>query len=176
MMLFCADKWVRRYAFCCFSFFVVFLFSVTFAAGEGVTGPKDNPDAKERCPVCGMFVAKYPNWLTRVELAGKGVKYFDGVKDLMAFYHNPALYGAGNASVNQVGVKDYYSLEWLDGKTAYYVVGSDVHGPMGHEFIPFSSLAAAENFSRDHKGKEILTFSEITASLVESMRSGQKMR
>ena len=47
---------------------------------------------------------------------------------------------------------------------------------MGHEFIPFSTLEAAESFSADHHGKEVLTFDEITPELVEALRAGQKMR
>ncbi|MBU2538178.1 MAG: nitrous oxide reductase accessory protein NosL, partial [Proteobacteria bacterium] len=60
--------------------------------------------------------------------------------------------------------------------TARYVVGSDVYGTMGHEFIPFTSAAAAENFRKDHKGTKVLRFEEITETLVQSMRHGQKMR
>jgi nitrous oxide reductase accessory protein NosL len=72
-------------------------------------------------------------------------------------------------------IKDYYSLNWLSAKEAYYVIGSDVYGPMGHELIPFETREAAESFSKDHKGKEILTFDKITPGLIESLRLGQRM-
>lgn len=26
------------------------------------------PDSKEKCPVCGMFVYKYPEWLAQIRL------------------------------------------------------------------------------------------------------------
>ena len=54
--------------------------------------------------------------------------------------------------------------------------GSDVYGPMGHELIPFSSRAAAENFLKDHHGKQVISFSEITSELIESLRKGHKMK
>ncbi|MGV1098896.1 nitrous oxide reductase accessory protein NosL [Thiovibrio sp. JS02] len=132
--------------------------------------------ATERCPVCGMFVAKYPDWLGQIHLADGGIRFFDGVKDLLAFYHHPGEYGAGEASVKDIWVKDYYTLEWVDGRAAFYVIGSDIYGPMGHEFIPFASRPAAENFRKDHKGTDILSFAQITAELVRSLRTGQKMR
>lgn len=141
------------------------------AAPEGTVGH----DA--RCAICGMFVAKYENWVVQLRSADDTLLFFDGVKDMMVFYHNPQQYSRlQQADLNEIWVKDYYSLEWLDGRKALYVIGSDVYGPMGKEFIPFSSRAAAENFLQDHHGKKIVTFAEITDEIVQSMRSGSKMR
>ena len=138
--------------------------------------PNKKISAQERCPVCGMFAAKYPNWITQVRLGNGTVKFFDGVKDMMAFIFNPASYGSPGQTAQEIWVKDYYTLTWFDGRLAFYVVGSDVYGPMGHEFIPFSSAAAAESFRKDHKGTRVVRFDEITEPLVQSMRHGQKMR
>lgn len=135
-----------------------------------------SPDT--RCAVCGMFVAKYSNWLARIHYDdAEKVRFFDGVKDMMAFYFNPEQYnGAPREEIKEIQVKDYYSLQWLPAKEGLYVIGSDVYGPMGHELIPFSSRDGAENFMKDHHGKEILTFDKITPELIKSMRVGQRMR
>jgi nitrous oxide reductase accessory protein NosL len=53
----------------------------------------------------------------------------------------------------------------IDGTKAYYVIGSDTYGPMGHELIPFKDLSDAKNFLKDHKGKKILKFQEIKPTL-----------
>ncbi len=131
---------------------------------------------KERCPVCGMFVAKYPVWVTQLRLRDGKVLFFDGVKDLLVFYRSPEKYSAQGKDISEVWVKDYYTLEWLDGRKAFYVIGSDVYGPMGHEFIPFAGAEGAENFKRDHKGTQVLPFDGITPPLLEKMRQGQNMR
>jgi len=134
-------------------------------------------DEKARCPVCGMFVSKYQQWLTQVRLLDGRVETFDGVKDMMAYIFAPESYGATKGAVVQdVLVKDYYSQEWLDGRISVYVTGSDVLGPMGHELIPFKSLAGAENFFKDHHGKNLFKFSEISPDLVNSLRKGHKMK
>ena len=138
--------------------------------------PGKDISPKERCPVCGMFVAKYPAWITQARLTNGTVKFFDGVKDLLAFSFAPASFGAPGQAAKEIWVKDYYTLDWLDGRSAWYVIGSDVYGPMGHEFIPFASSAAAENFRKDHKGTRVVRFAEITEPLVQSLRHGQKMR
>ena len=133
-------------------------------------------EADQRCPVCGMMVAKYPEWIAQIELADGTVLMFDGPKDMFAYYFAPEDYGGGEATVTAVAVRDYYKQQWLDGMAALYVVGSDVLGPMGHEFVPFASREAAENFLKDHHGKRILSFEQVDLNLVQSMRKGHKMK
>jgi copper chaperone NosL len=153
---------------------LVLLIPVSF----GNTEATDTVAENVRCPVCGMFVAKYPNWLAQIHYDSPDkTKVFDGVKDMMVFYFNPQKYGGtSRETIKDIFVKDYYSLKSLKAKEAFYVIGSDVYGPMGHELIPFESKEAAESFSKDHLGKDILTFDQITPDLIESLRMNQKMR
>ena len=158
---------------------VIFVQLVVFvSASFSADKPSDAVTDQTRCTVCGMFVSKYPNWLAQIQYEDAGqTNFFDGVKDMMAFYFNPEQYGgASRDKISEIFVKDYYSLKWLPGKDAFYVVGSDVYGPMGHELIPFATREAAESFSKDHHGEEILIFNEITPKLIESVSVGQKMR
>ena len=139
--------------------------------------PIDQVSKDDRCTVCGMFVAKYSTWITQIHHKDGTVKFFDGVKDMMVYYFNPEKYGTESKKYfTEIWVKDYYSLTWLDARKAFYVTGSDVKGPMGEEFIPFSSNGAAETFMKDHHGQKILKFDEITSLQVESMRHGQMMK
>ena len=144
--------------------------------GNAQAAPAEGVDPAVRCSVCGMFVAKYDNWLAQIRLADDKVLYFDGVKDLLVFFFNPAGYGQAGARIKEIWVKDYYSLQWVDGRAAFFVVGSDLYGPMGKEFVPFATREAAESFRRDHKGDKVLTFGEISDDLVQSMRAGAQMR
>ena len=150
------------------------LFLLIPASAGAAPGGKVSPRA--RCAVCGMFVAKYPSWISVIETAGKK-RYFDGAKDMLAFHFAPESFGGKSSeSKGKIWVKDYYSLKWIDGRKAFYVTGSDVLGPMGHEFIPFSTRKAAETFKADHKGKRILAFADITPEMVEKMRKGMMMK
>ncbi|MEJ2690922.1 MAG: nitrous oxide reductase accessory protein NosL [Deltaproteobacteria bacterium] len=113
----------------------------------------DQVTEKSRCAVCGMFVAKHPNWISRIEQEGQPTLFFDGVKDLMVYYFNPEKYGGQKVSADaKILVKDYYTLDWIDGRKAYFVGGSDVYGPMGNELIPFSVDAANAVASRTASG------------------------
>lgn len=153
------------------------LFFLLVGLGLALAEPVEKVDPRERCPVCGMFVAKYPNWLTQLREVDGAVRSFDGMKDLMAYYFKPAQYGGKQGTVvREIWARDYYTLAWLDARTAYYVAGSDVYGPMGLELIPFASEKAAQAFARDHHGKQVLPFAAITEELVQSLRTGQQMR
>jgi len=154
---------------------LIFICSALFFGGV-YAAPEKGVPAHTRCSVCGMFVEKYENWIVQVKLDDDFVMFFDGVKDMMVSYFNSGEYSSyDQKNIKEIWVKDYYSLKWVDGFKAFYVTGSDVYGPMGKEFIPFDSKAAAENFLNDHKGKDIHTFSEITSELVQSLRT-TKMR
>lgn len=131
-----------------------------------------NVQKDEKCPVCGMFAYKYPKWVARISYNenGKTINHaFDGPKDMLKFYQNPAKWGNytkhSDAELT-VLVSDYYTGAVIDGKKAFYVIGSDVNGPMGKEFIPFSTLKSAQTFIKDHKGLQIVEFSKIDELLV----------
>ena len=118
-----------------------------------------------------MFVAKYRDWISSITFRDAATVYFDGPKDLLKFYLNPGKYGSPKkqGDIDKVQVKDYYSLKPIDGRQAYYVEGSDVLGPMGRELVPFSKKEDAEGFMKDHHGKRVLRFGEITPVILKSL-------
>lgn len=149
----------------------ILIFPITLVAQ-----PQETVDPKSRCAVCGMMVAKYPQWVTQLKTPTE-VLLFDGVKDMMAYYLEPEMYGGKQGDfLSDVYVKDYYSQQWIDALAAFYVIGGDVLGPMGHELIPFETKDGAENFLKDHKGREILPFSEISLMMVKKMKGGHGMK
>jgi len=137
-----------------------------FAAGKGDTIP-----AEARCPVCGMFAAKFPDWSATARFRDGTSSYYDGPKDMFSHYLDTARYTPGKrqADIVALTVKEYYSLAVIDARTAFYVTGSDINGPMGSELIPFSTEKDAASFRLDHKGKRILRFNEITRQTIKSL-------
>lgn len=123
-----------------------------------------------KCPVCGMFVDKYPKWAAEIQIDGH-THYFDGIKDMMKFYFEPAAYHkkATRAMITSILVSDYYTLDAIKAQEAWYVIGSNVYGPMGNELIPFKTKKDAETFKRDHFAKEVITFDQIAPSLIQSL-------
>jgi len=119
---------------------------------------------EDRCAVCGMFVAKYRTWIAQVVFSDGSYAAFDGPKDMFKYYLQLGKYAPSkkSADIAAVYVTEYYSAKLMDAKKMFYVAGSDVLGPMGDELIPVASEEKAREFMKDHKGKEILKFQQIT--------------
>jgi nitrous oxide reductase accessory protein NosL len=145
---------------------------VALAAPTGVAGLEPiRPAPRDKCPVCGMFVARYPDWVAGIRFQDGSHAVFDGAKDLFRFLLSVEDYGpAGRRKdVAAILVTDYYSVRQVDAREAWFVVGSDVLGPMGHELVPFARREEAEEFLRDHHGKRLVRFAEVNPSLLRAL-------
>ena len=120
-----------------------------------------------KCPVCGMFVYKYPKWVAMIEVDGKK-HYFDGVKDMLKYYFFDGDFPYDRSKITKMEVTNYYTLEAINAKDAFFVYDSKQYGPMGRELIPFSTLDEAKNFIKDHGG-ELMRFKEITPKAVMAL-------
>ena len=156
---------MKRRVFC--AGVLAWLTGAAYAASVAPVKPRPS----DKCPVCGMFVAKYPDFLAEVVYRDGGYAVFDGVKDLVKYVHHLRSYAPSRAAsdIAAVYVTDYYSLTLVDARQAWYVLGSDVYGPMGHELIPVQAEKEAREFMADHQGRRLLRFDEMTAELVKRL-------
>jgi copper chaperone NosL len=152
-------------------FFVAFLLVLLASYVSAGERAPIKPSTKDKCPVCGMFVAKYPDFLAQILYKDGSYAVFDGAKDMFKYYLNIKKYNPSKkaSDIDSVYVTDYYSLAPVDGMTAYYVIGSDVYGPMGRELIPFGKETEAKEFLKDHKGQAIVRFKQVKASMLKEM-------
>jgi nitrous oxide reductase accessory protein NosL len=118
-----------------------------------------------------MFVAKYPDWVAAIFFRDGSVAFFDGAKDMFKYYFDLKKYNPSKKQmdIETLQVTDYYDLTATDGLKAFYVIGSEVYGPMGRELIPFEKEGAAREFLKDHKGKSFLKFKEVTPALIKTL-------
>jgi nitrous oxide reductase accessory protein NosL len=152
-----------------FFLFTAFILGGALACAGDLKPHKIGP--RDKCPVCGMFVAKYPDFAAEIQFRDGAAFHFDGAKDMFKYYLNLSRYAPGKkpADIAAVFVTDYYDLTMVDGRTAYYVVGSDVYGPMGRELVPFAQESKAREFLKDHRGKTIVRFQDVTAALLRPL-------
>jgi copper chaperone NosL len=146
---------------------ILCLAAPSFAAGPGDAPPSQ----KDKCPVCGMFVAMFADWNARVEFSDSTQAIFDGSKDMFKYYLNMKQYNPSKSKsdVTAISVKDYGSKTSIDARKAFFVIWSDIYGPMGHEPIPFEEEGDAKKFLKDHKGRKILKFKDITPKVILSL-------
>jgi copper chaperone NosL len=152
------------------AFLLIFaLLSLSPAWGGDITPVKPSP--KDKCAVCGMFVAKYPDFIATIKFKDGTFAFFDGPKDMFKYYFDIKKYNPSKqqGDIRAIYVNDYYTLKPIDAYKAIYVIGSDINGPMGGELIPFRNQAAAEAFMKDHNGKSSIKFKDVTFSLVKTL-------
>jgi nitrous oxide reductase accessory protein NosL len=118
-----------------------------------------------------MFVAKYPDFVAEIVFKDGSYAVFDGAKDMFKYYlelsrHNPA---KTPSDIRSIYVTGYYELQPADAAQAFDVIGSDVYGPMGRELIPFVAEGDAMEFMKDHAGKQVLRFGDITAEIIKGL-------
>ena len=149
----------------------VFLFLITTLFATAAEKGAVTVPSGAKCPVCGMFVAKFPDWTAVARFKDGAISYYDGPKDMFSHYFDTARYTPGKrqGDIVALSVKEYYSLAMIDARAAFFVTGSNVSGPMGSELIPFKTGKDAKSFKLDHNGKRILRFNEITLQTIKSL-------
>ncbi len=154
------------------AFFALALFVLSLS---GWAGGFPDPAPRDMCPVCGMVISKYPAWTATVVYRDGHAHHFDGAKDLFKYLFDVPRYARGHHAqdIARIGVTEYYDLKRIDARQAFFVIGSDVLGPMGHELIPLASRLDAEEFLRDHHGRRILRFEEVTREMPGNLDTGR---
>lgn len=150
------------------------LFLLSAASVEG--HKQKSITKKDRCPVCGMFVYKYPKWVAVIEFVDGSSYFYDGAKDMFKHYMNVSKYTPRKSmqEIASIAVTDYYAVALIDAKEAWYVIGSDVFGPMGHELLPFETQASAQEFLEDHQGTRILRFPDVSEETIKALDEAQQ--
>ncbi len=129
------------------------------------------PTKTDRCPVCGMYVAMYKDFIAQIVFKDGSYAVFDGAKDMFKYYLNMAKYEKKRqaSDIDSIYVTDYYSTNLVDSLKAYFVKGSNVYGPMGKELIPFASESDAREFMVDHSGDSLIRFDDVTMEILKSL-------
>jgi copper chaperone NosL len=157
-----------------FIWILVFLLTAGIAAFGTTAAVKAwiRPVSTDRCPVCGMFVSKYPDWTAEIVFHDGAYVVFDGAKDLFLYYFDVRKYSPSRKQedIASIYVTDYYTVTPVDARSAYYVSGSDVHGPMGSELVPFAKESDARGFKADHRGRALLTFGAISPGILKDLK------
>ncbi len=133
-----------------------------------------------RCPVCGMFPARSPQWAAQIIFSNGDAQYFDSPLSLFMYLQDVARYSPGRSSgqiaahyvTDASAPPDGKRTPWVDALSAYYVHGSSAKGPMRAGNLPaFATRAAADAFA-ERRGGVVLAFGAIDAALVAELASG----
>jgi len=141
------------------------------AAGLARYDPRPIP-ANARCPVCGMYPARFPKWAAQIIFSDGTAHFFDSPVDLFMFLDQTVRFDPSHtvADVAALYVADYRSGAWLDARSAAFVIGSTVRGPMrGPDLPAFADQVTARIFAGEHGGR-VRLFGAIDHSTVATLR------
>ncbi|MGD9486925.1 MAG: nitrous oxide reductase accessory protein NosL [Calditrichaceae bacterium] len=123
------------------------------------------------CANCGMKTNDYPVWEKTMVSADHGTEYFDSAKCMFTVLLDSA---KAPGQISEIITKDFVTSNEIDAREAYYVIGSDVMGPMGKDLVSFGSRNAAQTFVSEHGGDEVLAFDEVNMGVIQKL-SGKMM-
>ena len=89
------------------------------ALGLALTAARAVP-VGARCPVCGMYPARSPDWAGQIIFSNGDAQFFDSPVSLLLFLNDVPRYSAGRSSDDIVAryVTDVTSKEWIDAGAA----------------------------------------------------------
>ena len=143
------------------------------ASGLAPTAARAVP-ADARCPVCGMFPARSPQWAAQLIFDNGDAQFFDSPLSLFMYLQDVPRYSPGRSAGSIVAhyVTDASGAgqaRWIDALGAYYVHGSSAKGPMRAGNLPaFASREAAQAFAAQ-RGGTVLAFGAIDATLIAEL-------
>ena len=129
------------------------------------TGKIKEPTEKDACTVCGMYPAKYPKHNCQIWAMDGSTLHFCSTQCMVNFNAEPAKYMKEPAKTKMAWVTLFSDGMYESAFGTYYVVGSQVNGPMGKEAIPFKLKKNAEEFVAANGGT-IVGFPQLTPALV----------
>ena len=140
------------------------------ASGLPLDAPRVIP-VDARCPVCGMFPARSPDWAAQVIFSNGDAQFFDSPLSLFSYLQDVGRYTRGRDAGQIVAryVSDADSGRWIDARSAMYVDGSAARGPMRSGNLPaFAHADAAQRFA-SARGGIVLRAADITPALLQGL-------
>ncbi|WP_374496284.1 nitrous oxide reductase accessory protein NosL [Zoogloea sp.] len=128
-----------------------------------------------RCPVCGMYPYRSPQWMGQIVFNDQTASTFDSPVDMFRFLNNMVLFDKQHkpADVGAIWVADFGTKAWVDARKAFYVIGSKALGPMNDPNLPAFATREAADAHINAQGGKVLLFGEVTREVIKSLSGGQ---
>jgi hypothetical protein len=116
---------------------------------------------KERCRHCGMVVERANPWTSELLLDDGATVFYDTPRCALTAWRTKKVFANG------MRVREYYDAKgpMRDASTLRFVVGGDVQGPMGPDFVPVEP-GRVSKFIQDHGADRAYTLEEISAEVL----------
>jgi copper chaperone NosL len=125
------------------------------------------------CPLCGMYPARYPQFNCQIVFKDGSYEAFDSAVGLLVYRFFPDNTGIKLNPIAQIYFKDYLKERWLEAGKTFFVIGSEIMGPMGVEFLPVDSEQAAKELKKQEQGQDNTSFKKINRQyMIKAAKAG----
>ncbi len=123
-----------------------------------------------KCEVRHLKLYKAPKWTSKIELQNGKKIFFSSPKSMFEFYFRPANWAyigvKSEKDFKDILVTDYKTGKIIEARGAFFVYGSNVTSPAGDDLVPFDSYKQAKEFAKNHNGKRVFGFKEVSLGLI----------
>lgn len=130
---------------------------LTGCSRQADTSPQAIDASLDICATCNMSIIDRRFACEIVSQEGQAEK-FDDIGCLVLYLKKHSHEPGVNKSM--IYVKDYNTMEWITASQATYVKG-DINTPMNFGIVGFSSLEAAQLFSKELENAELMNWQEV---------------
>lgn len=144
------------------------LLAVTACGKAEAPAQGAEPTRETSCALDGMLLLDYPGPKGQIVYDKGEVDFFCDTMEMMSIYLQPEQQKRIRGIFTQDMAKAEWQAprgNWIDARTAFYVLGSKVLGSMGPTLATFARQEDAEAFAKKNGGK-VLRFGEITVDMV----------
>ena len=118
----------------------------------------------DRCPVCAMPVKAHERFSAAIAF------YFCSPGCMLRAWLQPERYlNRSRQQLSRPVARDYFSGDFIDGRRALWVSGSDVIGPMGPALVALKSDTQLDAFRRRHGAGRVFRLWALTAETWEQL-------
>ena len=140
------------------------------ACGKPPEAPQPREIDKETaCVLDGMLLADFPGPKAQIHYEQGEPDFFCDTNEMFSILLRPEeKKRVVGVYTQDMGRADWARPEdnWIDARTAFYVVGSKMMGSMGPTIGAFATEAAAKAFASQHGGK-VLRFEQVTLDMAD---------
>lgn len=114
-----------------------------------------------RCKRCGMKIDPTSPWRAELVGADGAVTAFDTPRCALNSWRS------GQTPAKTLRVQEYYDRAWRDGSELRFMIGGDVAGPMGPDFVPVDPSRVTK-FIQDHGAERALELAAIDEAFLKA--------
>lgn len=131
-------------------------------AGGDDEASAQRASASGRCALCGMRVSRGAAFASGAREASGGEVVFDSVKCMFRWLGQ-------HSDAREPWTTEHLSRTERPARDLFYVMGTDIEGPMGADLVPVDTREHAEQIRTSHHGTQILAFGEVTSGVLDEL-------